>query len=170
MSKKRKPKKSNSKRGKKSVAPIDGAQARDLKKRKTLKTLRNTAIGILLLGGAGAYMYRSVLASRLEHDLSELGNGTPMVVQIHDPNCSLCLALQKEVRQALKTIDDGALNYRIANIRTQEGRRFASRYGVPHVTLLLFDGRGDLKQTLRGPRQDEELETTFNVLIDISNS
>ncbi|MEP3525848.1 MAG: hypothetical protein ABJ081_12040 [Hyphomicrobiales bacterium] len=170
MSKKRKSQKPNNKRGKKSAAPLDATQARDLKKRKTLKTLRNTVIGVLLLGGAGAYMYRSVLASRLEQDLTELGNGTPMVVQIHDPGCSLCTALQKEVRQALKAVDDSALNYRVANIRTQEGRRFASRYGVPHVTLLLFDGRGNLKQTLRGPRQNEELEITFNVLIDINDS
>lgn len=170
MSKKRKPNKTNNKKSKKNVAPPSGAEVRDAQKRRTLKTVRNSAVSLLVLGGAGAYFYRSVLTSRKEQDLTALGDGTPMIVQIHDPSCSLCTALQKEVRQALKTIDGSALNYRVANLRTQEGRRFASNYGVPHVTLLLFDGKGNLKQTLRGPRESEELEVTFNVLVDIDGT
>ena len=34
---------------------------------------------------------------------------------------------------------------------------FAARYGVPHVTLLLFDGSGEMTQVVRGPTDTETL-------------
>lgn len=170
MSRKRKQQKFNNKRGGGAIAAPSRAEMNDLQKRKTLKTLRNSVIGLIVVGGISAYGYRVVVKSREEHDLTQIGKGTPTIVQIHDPNCGLCTALQREVRKALGGVNKGAVDYRVANIRTKEGRRFASHYGVPHVTLLLFDGRGKLQQTLRGPRESNELEVTFNVLADMKGT
>ncbi len=101
-----------------------------------------------------------------EHDLSRVGNGRPTVVQIHDPQCSLCLALQTETRKALKMLDDDALDYVVANIRSEKGQTFANRYGVQHVTLLLFDGRGELQDVLQGQRGSYQLKAAFEDLLE----
>jgi hypothetical protein len=117
----------------------------------------------LLLGaGAGvqglAY-YRQ--QHEQSHDLSVIGNGTPTVVQIHDPQCSLCRQLLHNLRAATRPIGGDELQVRIANIRTAEGRRLADRHAVSHVTLLVFDGAGELRQVLRGVREVAELRTTL---------
>lgn len=113
-------------------------------------------------------MARSVGASISEQDLSKIGNGTPAIVQIHDPGCALCLALQRETRQSLKTFDRDALTYLVANIKTPKGRDFANRYGVPHVTLILFDGQGEVHDILNGSYQSDTLTRAFGTLLEAS--
>ncbi|MEM8797910.1 MAG: thioredoxin family protein [Pseudomonadota bacterium] len=147
-------------------ASTGGENAADLQKRATLFNIRNSAIALVALGGGGLFAYRSVTASIAEHDLTRIGKGKPSIVQIHDPTCPICNTLQKEVRQALGTIDEDTVTYLVANIRTEDGQRFAARHGVPHVTLLLFDSDGTLQTTLSGPRDSEELSIAFSLLID----
>lgn len=153
-------------------APKQGAKtAADTKapngmgRRKFLGLTRNGAIGLLAVGGAGFLLVQHVEGSIREHDLSRIGNGTPTVVQIHDPQCSQCLALQRQTRTALKQFDDGAINYVIANIRSADGRNFANRYGVQHVTLLLFDANGEHRSTLQGQRSSGELVQNFRHIV-----
>ena len=144
--------------------PVSSASA-DKNRRRFLGLARNGAIGVLAVGGLGLFFVQRVRSSIREHDLSRVGNGTPTVVQVHDPECSLCLALQRETRQALHQFEDGELDYVVANIKSSDGRNFANQYRVPHVTLLLFDADGAHKGTLRGQRQSEELETAFRSLL-----
>ena len=103
-------------------------------------------------------MMRSVRAMQAEHDLSRVGQGKPVVVQVHDPQCPTCTALQRETRKAMKQFGECDLVYLVADISQQDGAGFANRYGVPHVTLLLFDGKGELRQTLQGMRYQDELK------------
>lgn len=138
----------------------------DSNKRKTLSTLRNSAIGLVVAGGVGAYLYQAYLADIEERNLTKIGRGTPTIVQIHDPNCTLCAALQKATRSALSNFDEGVLDYRVANVKTQDGSQFAARYNAQHVTLLLFDKRGRLQNTLQGVRQEEELVMLFTALAE----
>lgn len=154
--------KSKKKRVKKAVQPVAEPQKRD-----TLKLLRNGAIAAVLLGGVGTFATRKVMADLAEQDLSQIGGGMPTVVQIHDPQCPLCQALQKEVRAALEHFEDGTIQYLVANIRTTEGADLARRLGVPHVTIVLFDAQGEVQDILQGPRSEDaikaEFETTFGV-------
>ena len=55
-----------------------------------------------LAGGGGWYLVDEVMATISEQDLTKIGNGIPSVVQIHDPQCSRCIALQNETRKAMK--------------------------------------------------------------------
>ncbi|MEX0283510.1 MAG: thioredoxin family protein [Paracoccaceae bacterium] len=126
-------------------------------RRQFLKLARNGAIGIAAAGGAGFFMMRSVRAMQAEQDLTRVGQGKPVIVQVHDPQCPTCTALQKEVRNAMKQFGECDLVYLVADIRQTEGATFANRHGVPHVTLLLFDGDGELRQTLHGMRYRDEL-------------
>ncbi len=145
----------------KSKAAASGTPAHDRGRREMLRMLRNGAIGIATIGVAGVFSVRAVRATMAEQDLSQVGQGRPSIVQIHDPNCSVCAALQRETRKALKHFDDEALDFFVANIQSDDGARFAAKYGVPHVTLLLFDSQGNLVNTLRGPQERDELRDVF---------
>jgi len=120
--------------------------------------------GIVVLGGATLFGARSVRAKVAERDLTRLGQGVPTVVQVHDPQCPTCNALQSQTRKALKGFGQDKLQYLVADIKTREGQSFAGRFGVPHVTLLLFDGEGNLVETLQGMRQASELRPSFERL------
>ncbi|MEP5761165.1 MAG: hypothetical protein ABJ327_17985 [Litoreibacter sp.] len=117
--------------------------------------------GVALLGGAGFYAIKTVRSDLDELDLSQIGNGTPAIVQIHDPSCQLCQSLQRATRDALGEFAPDSLQYRVANIRTSEGATFAARFGVPHVTLLLFDGQGDMLRVIQGVQEAAFLQTAF---------
>ena len=130
----------------------------DQKKRKTLRLLRNLAIATPVLGVAGFFTVRSVQATIREGDLTKVGQGVPSVVQIHDPSCQLCAALQNQSRRALKAFDKDSYRFLVANIRTDDGSAFAAKYRVPHVTLLLFDKKGEMTQVVRGPIDQDALE------------
>jgi len=142
-------------------APPGPAPGGGSSRRAVLKRLGIGVAGILTLSGAGVWGVHHVQAIKAEHDLSRLGQGVPVVVQVHDPQCPVCNALQDETRAALGDFGDGEVLYLIANIRTPEGSNFAARHGVPHVTLLLFDGAGRLRETLSGPQEADTLRPAF---------
>ena len=127
--------------------------------------------GGLILGGlavasaVGVFSVNAVQATVAEHDLTRIGTGTPTIVQIHDPQCSLCTQLQRETRKALKALPDDAVTYLIANIRNDEGAAFANRHGQPHVTLLLMDGEGQVRQVIKGVTDSAVLQEAFERLI-----
>ncbi|MEM8951332.1 MAG: thioredoxin domain-containing protein, partial [Pseudomonadota bacterium] len=121
----------------------------------------NSALAVAAVGGVGWYVVSEVRAGIEEGDLSKIGNGIPTIVQIHDPQCPTCQALQREAREALDQFEDGELQYLVANIRQDKGQRFAAKHGVPHVTLLLFDGAGEHRHTLSGPNTAQNLERAF---------
>ena len=150
--KKQKPRKSNRKQVQAAPEPT---------RRDMLKLARNGAIGVAVLGGGGYLALGAVRAGAAEYDLTRIGNGKPAVVQIHDPQCPTCTALQKQTRKALRNFDKDELVYLVANIKQTQGQALAARYGVAHVTLLLFDGAGNLQNTLRGMRQSDELQALF---------
>lgn len=141
------------------------AEPIDTGRRGFISSMRNGALGLVAAGGLGAYVVHLYQNTSHEHDLSRVGNGTASVVQIHDPQCQLCLALQKETRQALETLDGNKPDYVIADIRTDKGLSFANKHGAKHVTLLLFDKTGNLRQVINGQRGSSELRQAFARLV-----
>ncbi|WP_299688029.1 hypothetical protein [uncultured Tateyamaria sp.] len=119
------------------------------------------AVASTLVLGGGIWGLSSFRTYAAEHDLSRVGQGAPAIVQVHDPQCPTCTALQKQTRRALRDFDDCGLTYLVADIKTPEGAAFARRFNVPHVTLLLFDGAGDLKRTVRGLHDSPHLAEVF---------
>ena len=130
-------------------------------RRDVLKLARNGALGLAAAGGAAFWATGSFRAYAAEHDLTRLGQGSPAIVQVHDPQCPMCTQLQKQTRAALKGFDDCGLIYLVADINTPEGAAFAARHGVPHVTLLLFDAQGQLMRSLNGVHTKAQLEPVF---------
>lgn len=137
-----------------------------LTRRGMFRLARTGAIGVAALG-AGGWALASYVQNHLElHDLSTIGNGVPAVVQIHDPDCPICRRLQKAMLSAADDFRSGEMQFRVANIRTDEGRALANRHRVPHVTLLLMDGGGEVRQVLRGERRSDELAEAFRFHLD----
>lgn len=159
MAKNRKSKRSQTKKPK----PETVAQPT---RRNFMRLARNAAIALPVLGGVGFFSVRSVQATICEADLTKVGKGLPTIVQIHDPSCQLCTRLQKQTRRALKQYDADSHIFLVANIQTAEGGAFARQHGVPHVTLLLFDARGDMKQVVRGPIASHQLEPILAAHMD----
>ncbi|MDW3222740.1 MAG: hypothetical protein R8G34_07580 [Paracoccaceae bacterium] len=149
--------KSRKNRPRKSKARMDANPTR----RDFFKVVRNGAIALGAVAGGGYVAMGSFRAYAAEHDLSRVGQGKPVVVQVHDPQCPTCTALQKQARKALKGFGECDLVYLIADITTPEGRTFAVRHGVGNVTLLLFDGSGGLHQTVEGMRSSDQLDVIF---------
>jgi len=123
--------------------------------------IRNDVIAAAVVGVAGWYLVDEVRATIQGGDLTRIGNGIPTIVQIHDPQCPKCVALQQETRDALSNFEDGKLQYLVANIRTVEGKMLATSHGVGHVTLLLFDRQGRKLNTLVGSNTSRYLTEMF---------
>ncbi len=132
-----------------------------LSRRNFFQNIRNGAIATVIVGGGVWFVVDDVMATLDEQDLTKIGNGIPTIVQIHDPQCSQCIALQRETRKALENFDNGKLQYLVANIKSAEGRTLAAIHHVRHVTLLLFDAKGKRRQILTGPNQSDYLTGVF---------
>lgn len=145
--------------------PSDSNNA-DQGRRKFLANVRSWGVLGLLAAGGGWYLVDEVTATMAEHDLSKVGNGVPTIVQIHDPQCSRCVALQREARRAMDNFGDGELQYLVANIRSGEGQKFAAAHGVGHITLLLFDGKGTKQDTVTGNYSEDYLSDLFRSHVD----
>ncbi|QMU56969.1 MAG: hypothetical protein GKR98_01370 [Boseongicola sp.] len=161
-------KKSNKKpkQAKKQIKANQQATGAETSRRDFLRLSRNGLIGVGAVGGIGWWAVSGVRATAAEHDLSRIGRGRPAVVQVHDPQCAQCTALQRNTRRALRCYDDDDFVYLVASIKTEAGQMFASRFGVPHVTLMLFDGLGELEQVLNGVRDRDQLKPHFTTLIE----
>lgn len=91
------------------------------------------------------------------HDLSVIGNGVPVIVQIHDPSCPTCRQLKSRMNAAMKDLPD--VEYRLADISTSQGRTFQSENGgLPKITLMFFNAKGDHRHTLQGLVSPEEIK------------
>ena len=172
---KRQKRKTTPKKKQAKVAGAEPAEAtaprkRAASRRDLLQNIGYGAIGLGIVGGGGWYFISTVQAGIAEQDLSRLGNGIPTVVQIHDPQCPRCRALQREAREALSELDSDEIQYLVANIRQPEGRALAAAHGVSHVTLLLFNGRGRQVGVLVGENRSDFLEAEFRRLVRKPNA
>lgn len=149
------------KRAKKQKSKKPAVAAPKKTRREVLRLFPMGLVGVAAIGGAGYFGFSAVRAGAAQYDLSRVGAGKPSIVQIHDPQCPTCTALQRETRKALADFGECDLVYLVANIRTGAGHEFAQKHLVPHVTILMFDGDGNLQTTLRGMRQEEELRRAF---------
>ncbi|TVR74406.1 MAG: thioredoxin family protein [Spirochaetaceae bacterium] len=136
-----------------------------LKRRKrTLAAVKVGIIALVLL--TGAVVALSAYNQRLEraYDLSVVGQGVPVVVQVHDPDCPFCVELRRNVESITGEFDSRELLIRYAELPTSEGAAFARLYGAERVTLLFFDAQGELKAHQAGVQEPEQLRRTFRRL------
>jgi hypothetical protein len=130
-------------------------------RRRSLRQIATYLAGGAVLLGGGAVFALDVRDKLTEQDLSVIGQGTPVVLQIHDPQCSMCAALQKQTRLALKSFGSDDVLYRVANIRSDAGAAQQRKEGLPHVTLALYNGVGERVHVVQGVTEADELIDVF---------
>lgn len=89
------------------------------------------------------------------HDLSVIGQGKPVVVQVHDPSCPSCRQLKRATEKAMTSLP--GLHYRIADLGKEPGRRLANEHNAGKVTLLLFRADGRRTGRIEGVHSAQEL-------------
>ena len=156
--KKKKTRKSQTAKGPQSPTQVD--------RRGALRLMRGLAVGVPVVGVAGYFGTAYVQASICEFDLTKIGDGLPSIVQVHDPQCPLCLDLQRQTRRALRSYDSDRYHFLVANVATLDGRLFAQNHGVSNVTLVLLDGTGHHVGTVRGPIDDTALAASIDAHLE----
>lgn len=111
--------------------------------------IKRSAIGSIFLAIFAGVLFFNSQITKADYDISVIGNGTPAVVQIHDPNCRLCRQLKNNLDDVKGEFQE-RINFRTVNIASNEGRKFARQHNVPHVTLLFFDARGKRVNVIQG--------------------
>ncbi len=115
------------------------------------------AIGGTVLIGGGAALAEYDRRQRNLHDLSVIGEGTPVVVQVHDPSCPKCRSLKLRTQSILEDYPEGSVLYRLADVTTPYGKALQAEYNSPTVTLLMFDGKGKHQGTVQGVQEREDI-------------
>ena len=163
------PKNKKRKRTKASAAAAT-PQAQPITRRDWMRRVGYLGLGAAIVGAGGILFSRDVKKTMAEQDLSVIGQGTPVILQIHDQTCSLCAALQRQTRKALRSFDEDAVIYRVANIATKEGRAIQIREGLPHVTLVLYNGAGQRVHHINGVTQASDLIEQFETYLGLTRS
>ncbi|MCE9682770.1 thioredoxin family protein [Halomonas alkalisoli] len=127
------------------------------------RLVRGVLIALAILAVPVTWLILEERQARALADLSVVGNGEPVAVQVFDQGCPDCRRLRDNAEQALANIERPPA-WRMVNINSSQGRRFAGEQMVDHVTIVLFDGRGERTDVIRGVASVSELETAFSDL------
>jgi hypothetical protein len=153
------------KRRKSATSPGKGtSSSRSAKRPFSLRRLaRAGLITLAILAVPVAWMVVSEREARALADLDVIGSGEPVAVQVHDTGCPLCRRLRANAEEALANIDTPP-EWRVVDITSSKGARLAGEQGVGHVSIVLFDARGQRSGVVEGVAGVEELEATFSDL------
>lgn len=127
------------------------------------RLMRCLLITLAILAVPVTWLILEEREARALADLSVIGSGEPVAVQVFDQGCPDCRRLRDNAERALDNIDAPPA-WRMVSINTSQGARFASAQMVDHVTILLFDGQGERADVIRGVATTDELETAFTDL------
>lgn len=113
------------------------------------------AAGTVCAIGGASVLHAWDVRTREQHDLSAIGQGVPVVVQVHDRSCPTCRRLKGIMGGVMSDRDD--VKYRLADLAKPEGQALARKYNVPKVTLLFFDAKGKHQYTHTGLLTADEI-------------
>ena len=142
------------------------AHAKIMQAKRTRDRWITALVGLLILGGLAGVIWFFAGRENLEENYSIVGQGEPVIVQVHQLNCADCDILRANTKRALKQINDDRLHYRIAYLHKNEGIAFASKHGAAReTTLILFDKFGRKQSVYIGVQDVEALVDLFTDLL-----
>ena len=137
-------------------------ETKKARRRQNVQVLVSITSALILIV-AGWLWYES---TQEDADLSAIGMGENVVVQVHDPGWGSCIEL-KRVVNSLKPEYEGKIRFLTANLNSSEGKWFAEYQNVGRVTLLFFKPDGSKISSLSGEQEPEFLRNVFNKVFDI---
>ena len=122
----------------------------------------NWLVAVFIVGAlVGAIL---LLPPSYNADLSRIGNGKHAVVLVHDTGLAPSIDLMHAVDQ-MRDEFEGRLQFLVADVRTESGKRFARDHGVGAVTLVFFDASGNKQNMLHGVPASEKLRQAFDAAL-----
>lgn len=86
----------------------------------------------------------------------EIGNGTPTLVFIYDPNLAVSITQPEQMNIARNQLGD-QVNFLIAKLATPDGDKLIAEHNAKSAEILLFDGSGKLIKRQFSQRSANEL-------------
>jgi len=130
-------------------------------KKKTFSFNRRSFVKLGVVSALAIPAYVALSAhtkkSKAERDLSVIGNGTPTLIQVHDETCPSCRQLLSSVKGVINNFPD--IQFKIADLRSNKGIKFASKHQVYKVTLMYFDSRGRKVDVASGLQTKDEVSS-----------
>ena len=141
------------------------SQNKDQKKNIKRKKIRwlFSIITILTITIVSYLWYES---SKDVNDLSLIGKGENVIVQVHDPGWGSCREL-KRVVNSLKPEYTEKIRFILANLNSREGRWFAEYHNVGRVTLIFFKPDGTKINSLTGELDPKNLRKIFDRVFNL---
>ncbi|MBI3545369.1 MAG: hypothetical protein HY081_02055 [Gammaproteobacteria bacterium] len=102
-------------------------------------------------------------------DLSQIGKGKNVVVQVHDHYLVASSQLMEQLQQ-LRDEYAGAIEFIIADMQIAEGKAFAKTYNVDAVSLLFFAPDGKHVRTVHGVQELDDVRRSLNVAFNLNAS
>lgn len=95
------------------------------------------------------------------NDLTQIGNGKNIVVQVHDHDLVNSAGLMDNLNK-IRNEYKGIIEFVVADLKIAEGQAFAQAHNVEAVTLLFFAPNGTLLGTVQGVPDLNTLRGTLN--------
>ena len=102
-------------------------------------------------------------------DLSQIGKGKNVVVQVHDHNLVGSIDLMESLN-TLRPEYAGSVEFVVADLLTPEGRAFAATHNVSAVTLVFFAPDGTQRGGVKGVQELNVLRNSLNEAFNLPAS
>ncbi len=129
--------------------------------------LTKVIVVVFVLGLASLIMWN--LPRGYSNDLTQVGNGKNIVVQVHDHDLVNSAGLMEnlnKIRQEYK----GRIEFVVADLKIAEGQAFATAYNVEAVTLVFFAPDGTPLGTVQGVQDLGTLRNTLNQVFSLNTA
>ena len=137
---------------------------KNIKRKPGLKFNRRSAIrlGVIAALAIPAYLAFSAYSNKQSqlHDISTIGQGKPVLVQVHDPQCGQCRQLLSSVYAVIDEFPE--IEFRVVNLRTDQGYKFSTKHEVSKITLVYFNEQGRKKDIVVGLQEQAEVRSFLN--------
>lgn len=113
-----------------------------------------TMLGVLWLAVAN-------LPRGYSRDLTQIGKGRNVVVQVHDHNLVGSIDLMETLNKVRPEYAD-AVEFVVADLLTPEGQAFATSHDASSVTLVFFAPDGTQRGSIKGAQDVNALRNSLN--------
>ena len=121
------------------------------------RSLFNLGLATILVVPAYAAISAYSKNQELQRDLSVIGQGIPTLIQVHDESCPKCRKLLSSTKAVIDEFPE--LEFKIADLKSKNGTKFALAHQASKVTLMYFDSRGKKIDVVSGLQTKDEVRS-----------
>ena len=116
-------------------------------------------VALLMLGLL--WLAVSNLPRGYSRDLTQIGKGKNVVVQVHDHNLVGSIDLMEALNK-VRPEYAASVEFMVADLLTPEGQAFATKHNASSVTLIFFAPDGTQRGAIQGAQDPNSLRNSLN--------